>query len=181
MLFFLERRAQEGDVTMNISHIVCVDSEFGIGKDGDLPWQNKEEMRLFRTLTTGHVVVMGRKTWESLREVETGDGGKAKMLKGRTNVVVSSTLSDQTGVTVCDSLQAALNPEAPYPSDQLFIIGGEQLYRSSLPSADFLYISYLPDAYDCDTFYPAEALDDFERKGTVTYETFRLRIFQRRT
>jgi dihydrofolate reductase len=165
---------------MNISQIVCVDSEFGIGKDSDLPWQNKEEMRLFRTLTTGHVVVMGRKTWESLREVETGDGKKAKLLKGRTNVVVSRTLSEQQGVIVCESLEFALNPVEPYPSDQLFIIGGEQLYRSSLPSADFLYVSHLPDNYECDTFYPSEALEDFERKGTVSYESFKLRIYKRR-
>jgi dihydrofolate reductase len=165
---------------MNISHIVCVDSEFGIGKDGDLPWQNKEEMRLFRTLTTGHVVVMGRKTWESLREVETDEGKRAKMLKGRTNIVVSSTLSEQEGVTICDSLDVALNPDRPCASDQLFIIGGERLYRSSLSDADFLYISHLPDAYGCDTFYPAEALEDFERKGTVSYETFKLRIYKRR-
>ncbi|MDA1139526.1 MAG: dihydrofolate reductase [Planctomycetota bacterium] len=165
---------------MNIAHIVCVDSEFGIGKEGKLPWQNKEEMRLFRTLTTGHVVVMGRKTWESLREVDAGGGKKAKMLKGRTNVVVSRTLTEGEGVTVCDSLESALNPGTPYPSDQIFIIGGEQLYRTSLSSAAFLYISFLPDAYGCDTYYPAEGLEDFEREATISYETFKLRIYKRR-
>ena len=190
---------------MTISQIVCVDSEFGIGRGGSIPWQNKDEMRLFRTMTTGHIVVMGRNTWETLRPISLPGGSEARVLKNRINVVVSTTLNDVPFIKLCPCPEDALSPET-YNSRRefsniksiigkpshgevdavdgggrnIFVIGGGQLYHSTHQLCDTIYLSVLPDSYGCDTHFPQEVLDGFYLEDIVSYDSFKLKIYRKR-
>jgi dihydrofolate reductase len=122
-----------------------------IGKDNQLLWQIPEDMKRFRQLTTGHPVIMGRKTWESLPE-------KFRPLPKRTNIVISSNPSyEAPGATVCPGLLGALGFLAVGglgDKTQVFVIGGGQLYAEALPRANRLYLTLIEDEPEADTFFP---------------------------
>jgi len=115
-----------------------------IGIDGHLPWQLPEDLKHFKRLTLGHPVIMGRKTWESL--------GKA--LPGRENIVVTRTAGYAApGASVANSLEAALALCAGEPV--AFVMGGEGLFRESLPIAAGLVLTEIQRDYQGDTRFPA--------------------------
>lgn len=120
-----------------------------IGHGNSLLWHLPEDLKLFKTLTSGHPVVMGRKTWESLPE-------RFRPLPGRTNIVVTRDGAyDAPGAEVAASLEDALARAKRAPSgEETFIIGGGQLYASALPFADRLYLTLVDDDTDGDTFFP---------------------------
>lgn len=124
-----------------IKVIVAHDEEGGIGKDGKLPWSLPEDLKRFKDLTYGHVIVMGRKTWDSL---------PIKPLPGRTNVVLSSNNVEGAHKT-CKSLSEVIDL---YPYEDLFIIGGERLYKEAIPITDIIYETAVKGFYDCDVFFP---------------------------
>lgn len=101
-----------------------------IGKDGALPWSFPEDRDHFERTTAGHVVIMGRRTWE-----ETGAA-----LPGRTNVVVSRNMSTPRGATVVPSLDAALE-HAWRLDEEPFVIGGVRMFEEALPRATRLYVT----------------------------------------
>ena len=114
-----------------------------IGAGNRLPWHLPEDLSRFRTLTSGHTVIMGRKTWESI--------GKA--LPNRQNIVVSRQLGLRLdGVSVAHSLDEAL-AMAVRP-DPVFVIGGEALYRSALPLAVLLYLTEIERDFHGDARFP---------------------------
>ena len=108
-----------------VSIIVAVDRCFGIGKSGDIPWRIAEDMRRFRTITTGNAVIMGRRTWESMKQTP---------LTHRVNIVVSTTLSSVNGASIAHSFEDALRMADNNKVDKVFIIGGSSLYRQALES-----------------------------------------------
>ena len=115
-----------------------------IGARGVLPWRLPDDLRRFRALTTGHTVVMGRKTWESL----------ARALPERQNIVVTRqpgyrASGAETAATLDDALARAARP-AP-----IFCIGGSELYRAALPRADTLHITEIDREFDGDAQFPA--------------------------
>ena len=114
-----------------------------IGRDGKLPWRLPEDLRRFRALTSGHAVVMGRRTWESLPGA----------LPGRQNIVVTRRPGfDAPGALVADSLEAALAMvTAPPPT---FCIGGGELYRAALPRASTAFVTEIARAFDGDATFP---------------------------
>ena len=115
-----------------------------IGAGNRLPWHLPEDLRHFRTLTSGHTVIMGRKTWESI----------GKPLPNRQNIVVSrqaGLLLD--GASVAHSLEEALS--LAVREDPVFVIGGEALYRSALPLADLLYLTEIERDFHGDARFPA--------------------------
>lgn len=127
-----------------ISLIVAVARNGIIGAHNTLPWRLPEDLRYFRARTMGHPIVMGRKTWESL--------GRA--LPGRRNLVVSRQADfAATGGETCTSLEAAL--EAAQQADEVFVIGGAQLYEAALPLADRLYLTEIAKDFEGDTCFPA--------------------------
>lgn len=129
-----------------ISIIVAVAANNAIGRDGDLLFRIKPDMKHFRQLTMGHPVVMGRRTWESL--------GRA--LPGRRNVVISRNENYRAeGAEVVSSLNEAFRLLGNDTGGEIFIIGGEQIYRQSLEVANRLYITEI-DARcdDADVFFP---------------------------
>ena len=125
-----------------ISIIVAVAENGVIGGDNRLLWHISEDLRRFRSLTTGHPVVMGRKTYESL----------GRPLPNRTNVVVTRQRIEIPGCRVVHSFDEAA---ALFGADEeLFVIGGAQIYAEALPRADRFYLTRVGRAYEGDTLFP---------------------------
>lgn len=104
-----------------------------IGRDNALPWRLATDLRRFKALTMGHPVIMGRKTWDSIR----------KPLPGRRNLVVSRNPAFQpAGAERMPSLEAALAAAAAGPGgEEVFVVGGAELYRLAMPLADRIYLT----------------------------------------
>jgi dihydrofolate reductase len=118
-----------------------------IGRDNQLPWRLPEDLKRFKALTTGNVVVMGRKTWESLPE-------SFRPLPGRRNIVVSRNGKYVAeGASVVDSVAAALGIAAD--ADEFFVIGGAELYAQALPLADRLQLTEIDADFEGDVRFPA--------------------------
>jgi dihydrofolate reductase len=114
-----------------------------IGRDNALPWRLPDEMAHFVRVTMGKPVVMGRRTWESLR----------KPLAGRQNIVVTHKPDyDAAGATVVHSLEGAWN--AAGDADETCVIGGSTLYAESLPIADVIYLTEVDADVQGDTLFP---------------------------
>lgn len=115
-----------------------------IGRDGTLPWRLPEDLAFFKRTTMGRPIVMGRRTWESI----------GRPLPGRRNIVVSRQAGfAATGAEVAASLDAALRLCAG--SEDVFVIGGAQLYAEALPRADRLIVTEIDADFDGDTHWPA--------------------------
>jgi dihydrofolate reductase len=124
--------------------VAAVASNGIIGVDGQLPWRLPEDLKHFKTLTLGHPVIMGRKTWESL----------GKPLPGRDNIVVTRNAGyEAPGAAIATSLEAALALCAGEPV--AFVIGGEKLFEESLPVAAGLALTEIHRDYEGDTRFPA--------------------------
>ena len=125
-----------------ISIIVAVAQNGVIGDKNSLLWHISEDMRFFKRTTSGHPVIMGRKTYESL----------GRPLPNRTNIVISRTLRSIEGCTVVGSLEEAV---AMFPKEEeVFIIGGAQIYALALNIADKLYLTRVCHDYEGDTSFP---------------------------
>ena len=120
-----------------------------LGSGGELLWHIPDDLKRFQQLTLGHPVIMGRKTWESLPP-------KFRPLPGRTNVVITrQTGYEAPGATVVDSLDAARAVAARAPgADEIFVIGGGEVYATALPHASRLYLTLVDADADADTFFP---------------------------
>lgn len=126
-----------------ISIIAAVAENGVIGDKNALLWHISEDLKYFKSVTTGHPVVMGRKTYESL----------GRPLPNRENVVVTRQQIDIPGCQVVHSLPDAVTL---FPaSEEVFVIGGAQLYAATLPLADRLYLTRVMHAYEGDTRFPA--------------------------
>ncbi len=125
-----------------ISMIVAYSKNRVIGNNGTLPWAGKmpADLRYFRAMTLGKTIIMGRTTYESI--------GRA--LPKRQNIVLSRTPFDAPGITVVDSLQDAY----ALAKDEICIIGGGQVYRLALNTADIIYATEIDVEIDGDTTFP---------------------------
>ncbi len=125
-----------------IYHVVAVAENGVIGKDNKLPWHFSSDLKFFKNLTTGHTVVMGRKTFDSI--------GKA--LPNRENIVVSrGAHAPVPGVTFVTGIGEALKKAQ---KGDTFIIGGASLYRETLEAVDGVYLTRIHASYLGDAFYP---------------------------
>lgn len=139
-----------------ISIIVAAAENGVIGRDGQMPWRLSADLRRFKRLTMGSPIVMGRKTWESI----------GRPLPGRTSIVVSRQPAFQTRhpeVRVVASLPEALAAagEAPGGDDEVFVIGGAQIYELALPLADRLYSTRVMTTLAGDAYLPAIQWDQW--------------------
>ena len=131
-----------------VSIIVAVDNNNAIGRAGDLLYHISADLRNFRRLTTGNIVVMGRRTFESLPK---------GALPDRVNMVITRNKAYQAkNVELCVSLEGALvAARTKFPERETFIIGGGEIYRQAFPIADKLYLTCVDAATDgADTFFP---------------------------
>lgn len=125
-----------------IALVVAHSANRVIGRDGGLPWRLPTDMRRFRELTTGHAVVMGRRTYESLPDA-------FRPLPDRRNVVLTSDAAyAAAGAEVVTDLDAAL-------ADDCFVIGGGEIYAQALPHAQRVYATEIEAEIDGDTYFPA--------------------------
>ncbi|MFG6426537.1 dihydrofolate reductase [Lepagella muris] len=122
---------------MDLNIIVAAGRNGEIGREGDLIWRISSDLKRFRSLTMGHPIIMGRKTWDSLSK---------KPLPGRRNIVMSRNAGlDAPGAEVVDSPEAALHlTEGETP----FVMGGEQIYRIFLPYATRIYLTEIDASCD---------------------------------
>jgi dihydrofolate reductase len=135
---------------MKRSLIVAMDEAGLIGRDGDLPWRLPNDLRHFRKLTMGGIVLMGRKTWVSL----------GKPLEGRENWVLSrGDVQLPDGVRHFRTLEAALQAAG---ERKLMVIGGAQIYAQALPHMDALYLTRVHAQVDGDTWFPDLALEGWK-------------------
>lgn len=122
-----------------------------IGINNELPWHLPEDLRHFRQQTTGHTVLMGRKTWESI----------GRPLPGRRMVVISRQQLDlPEGVTLAASLEEAIARHQA--DDELFVIGGAQIYAQAMPLADRILLTEIDLEPEGDAFFPAPPPADWE-------------------
>ncbi|MBF0571908.1 MAG: dihydrofolate reductase [Candidatus Omnitrophica bacterium] len=140
------------------SIIVAFDSQYGIGKNGNLPWNLLSDLKHFKEITTSvsdpskkNAVIMGRKTWESLPL-------KFRPLQGRVNLVLTKGGKSgiPSGVLCSQSLDDALSQLSSCNIENIFVIGGAQIYAQSInhPSCEKLYVTHVRGEYGCDAFFP---------------------------
>lgn len=129
-----------------ISLIAIIGKNRELGKNNRLIWHIPADLERFRTMTTGHPVIMGRKTFESI----------GKPLSGRTNIVISSNPQySPVGVVVANALDEALEAAKKAPGhEEIFIIGGGSLYEQAIARADRLYLTVVDATAAADTFFP---------------------------
>lgn len=137
-----------------ISIIAAVDSKNGIGKKGDLLFKIREDFRRMKSLSSGHPIIMGRKTFESI----------GKPLPDRTNIIISRNparyhqlVNDTDNVVACNSLEEAIKIAGKSPgSNEIFIFGGGQIFQEALEKklVDRLYLTMVEGDYKADTFFP---------------------------
>lgn len=136
--------------------IVNTDKNWGIGKENQLLVHIPNDMKFFRKTTTGHVIVMGRKTLESFPD--------QRPLPKRTNIVLTTNKDYHVdGAIVLGSKDELLEKLKEYDQDEVYIIGGESVYRMMLPYCDTAYVTKLNHAFDADTYFPAlDQMDEWE-------------------
>ncbi|MEX2014025.1 MAG: dihydrofolate reductase [Parcubacteria group bacterium] len=132
-----------------ISIIVAHSKNMVIGKANDLIWEIPDDHLRFKKITMGHPVVMGRKTWESIPE-------KFRPLPGRANFVITRDNSySAPGAVVTTSLEQALAQAKSAPgSEEIFVVGGGEIYKEALPLTDRLYLTVIDKKVEGDTFFP---------------------------
>ncbi len=132
---------------MSLSLIVAMDKNRLIGNKNTLPWHFKEDLRYFKKMTTGHTVVMGRKTFESILDVLGGP------LPNRENIVLSRSMEAVDGAKVIRDATHYFK-EASRKDEEVFVIGGANVYALALPYVKTLYITHIDEEYEGDTYFP---------------------------
>jgi dihydrofolate reductase len=133
--------------------LVAFDENRVIGKSNALIWHLPADLKRFKALTTGHVIIMGRKTYESI----------GRPLPNRTTVVISRQQDLQIdGVILAHSVEEAILKAKSITRDDIFIVGGAEIYSLSLPLADEILVTQLHDIFEGDAYFPAIASDLWE-------------------
>lgn len=146
---------------MAISMIAAVGKNLELGKNNDLIWHFKEDMKFFKETTMGHPVIMGRKTFESL----------PKALPGRKNIVISTNPEYKAdGAEVVASVEEAIKLAEAENTDA-FVIGGGRIYTEFLPYADNLYLTEIDaECPDADTYFPEFNKSDYIKEIVNFYD-----------
>ena len=142
--------------------IAAVDRKGAIGKGGKLPWHYSADMKFFRETTTGHAVVMGRKTWVTI----------GKPLKNRLNIVLSrdSNIEPQESLLVLSDIDSVISFSDSITTD-IFVIGGAQIYQAFLPHIEKWIITQVPlTVSGADAFMPDGYLDGFKESDSKSLE-----------
>lgn len=142
-----------------VSIIVAIAQNGTIGDKNSLLWHIKEDMRFFRTTTSGHAVIMGRKTFESLG---------SKPLPKRKNIVITRAERSFEGAFTAHSLQEAI--AMAEGDEEIFIIGGAQIYAEALSVADRMYITRVERDYEGDTSFPEIDYSKWQLVSEERYE-----------
>lgn len=141
--------------------IVAMTRDRVIGKDNQMPWHLPEDLKLFKKLTSGNTVIMGRRTYQSI----------GKPLPNRNNIVISKSKIDIPGADGCQSLEEAMAKAEGF-GKKIFFIGGAEIYRQALPLADYLYISWLKQDHPGDAYFPEYNQSEWQAVSEKEYHDF---------
>ena len=146
--------------------IVAVDENWGIGYQNKLLVSIPEDMKFFRSETSGKVVVMGRKTLESFPN--------GLPLKNRTNIVLTKNPNYKVkDAIVLHSVEEVLEELKKYPTEEVYIIGGDSIYKEFLPYCDVAHVTKIEYAYEADTYFPnLDEDDDWEITADSDEQTY---------
>ncbi len=144
-----------------VSIIAAIADNYAIGKQNQLPWHLPADLKHFKILTTGHAVIMGKRTFESLPNGP---------LPNRKNIVLRSILSDGVteGYFEAVSLEDAL--ELTEKEKEVFIIGGSTVYKECLEKVDYMYITWVHADFDADVFFPRIDFTQWEEVSRNEYK-----------
>lgn len=124
-----------------VYHVVAAAQNGVIGKDNKLPWHFSADLKFFKNLTTGHTLVMGRKTFESI----------GRPLPNRQNIVISRKTAQIPGAEAVHSIEAALKAAK---HEKIFIIGGGEIFKQTLDLVEGIYLTLIHQDFEGDAFYP---------------------------
>jgi dihydrofolate reductase len=133
---------------MKISMVVAADENNGIGKNNQLLCHLPADLKYFKNLTTGHAILMGRNTYDSI----------GKPLPNRINIIISKKTKNLEGCEVFSSIEDGIAYAKTINETELFIIGGDSIYKQSLQLTDTIYLTRIHHNFDADAFFPL--LDD---------------------
>ena len=163
---------------MIVSHIVAVAENDVIGVEGHLPWDLPEDMKFFKEKTKGHSMIMGRKTYESI----------GKPLPKRLNIIVTRQPNYIVeGAIVVKSIEEGLNACKEHLNEygeEVFIIGGGEIYRQSMDIADILYVTRIHKSIEGDAKYPKvdmKSFEEIERRERTDPVPFSFLTYKRRS
>ena len=133
-------------MNVGISIIVAHDDKLGIGKKGKIPWHISEDFKHFKKITLNHPIIMGRKTFESI----------GKPLPNRPNIIITNHQYSvpERNIFITHSIKEAIKLAKTKDNQEIFIIGGGEIYKQALLLADKLYITHVKGNFNCDTFFP---------------------------
>jgi len=144
---------------MKISIIVAIAENNVIGKDNALIWSLPADMKYFKEITTGHCVITGRKNYESIPE-------KFRPLPNRTNIIITrQTDYLAPGATVVNSIDEAIKIAKETGHEEIFIIGGGEIFEQSLHLADKLYVTKIYQSFEGDVYFPLIKSEDWKETG----------------
>ncbi|MFY9307788.1 MAG: dihydrofolate reductase [Bacteroidia bacterium] len=150
---------------MTISSIVALGNNNVIGKDNALIWHLPADMKFFKDKTTGHCIITGRKNYESIPL-------KFRPLPNRTNIIITRQADyNAPGAIVVDSIDSALEKARQCGDEEIFIIGGAEIFRQSMHLVDRLYVTHIYHSFEGDVFFPEINMDEWKeterKKGIV--------------
>ncbi|MDN5287033.1 MAG: dihydrofolate reductase [Mucilaginibacter sp.] len=143
---------------MTISIIVAIAKNHAIGKDNKLLWYLPNDLKHFKDVTSGHTVIMGRKTYESV----------GRPLPKRRNIVITRQDISIEGCEAVPSIDEAL--ERCENEEEVFIVGGAEIYRQAVPLTDRIYLTIIDHEFDGDTFFPELNPADWKEKERENFE-----------
>lgn len=150
-------------MSLRFTAVVAMASDRAIGLGGTMPWHLSEDLKLFKRLTMGHPVLMGRKTWESL--------GKWKPLPGRQNIVLTrDSAFEAEGAVVIHDVAELEGMELQ--DEEVMVIGGAQIYALMLPQLTTLHVSEVEGQFEADTYFPPFAHLFSHREEAEHFEGF---------
>ncbi len=141
--------------------IVAMTQDQVIGKDNQMPWHISADLKLFKRITSGQTVIMGRKTFDSL----------GKPLPNRNNIVISSSMQPTEGITIARSINEALDAGLGFGTD-IFFIGGATIYKEALLFVDNMHISWVKQSHTGDTLFPSFASEQWQIASSEEFEDF---------
>lgn len=145
-----------------ISLLVAMGHNQIIGSENGMPWHLPNDLNFFKELTTGHTIIMGRKTFESI--------GKA--LPKRTNIVITKKEAQAfpEGIQVMDDVKKIRSLKEAHPDDELFVIGGGTIFEQVMDIADRMYITFIDESFAGDTNFPIYTMDEWSLTSRVEGE-----------
>ncbi|MCO5144035.1 MAG: dihydrofolate reductase [Oligoflexia bacterium] len=142
---------------MNVSLVVAMSENRVIGIENRLPWNIPEDLKRFKQITSGHPIIMGRKTYESI----------GRLLPNRTNIIISRNKDYRVqNAIICHSLSEAIEWAQKSPgSDEIFVIGGGEIFKQAIPLSNKIYLTKVLWAFEGDAYFPEFDEENFDTKS----------------